>query len=438
MEGALALAPERREEWVRRHCAEEPEIRREVEALIAADREAGGFLDRPLGRAAGNGGATPVPPPTLGPYRLLRRLGEGGMSAVYLAVRAGDEYRQRVAVKILRQGMGADARRRLRTERQILAALDHPNIARFLFGDTTADGLPFFAMEFVDGLRIDDYCHRQQLAVEERLALFLEVCSAVEYAHRNLVVHRDLKPGNILVTRDGTPKLLDFGIAKLLNPDLTGPEPAPTVRWLRLLTPVYASPEQIRGEPITTATDVYSLGVLLFELLTGTLPIRLSGSSPGEAERAVLEQEPRRPSTAVLEAADPAAPGDGATATARPERRRRRDLHRRLAGDLDHILLKALRQEPARRYSSVERFAEDVRRHLRGEPVRARKGTLAYRTGRFLKRHRWQVAALAPSPWSSASPPSWRRRPAASGARPRRSPTSATRRAARATGASGS
>jgi eukaryotic-like serine/threonine-protein kinase len=371
-----------------------------VEALIAADRDAGPFLETPPSAETAGESAVASPWHTLGPYRLLRRLGEGGMSVVYLAVRDGDEYRQQVAVKILRQGMDADARRRLRTERQILAALDHPHIARFLFGDTTEDGLPFFAMELVDGVRVDEHCRQNQLSVDERLALFLKICSAVEYAHRNLVVHRDLKPGNILVTRDGTPKLLDFGIAKLLNPELRDSELAATARWQRLLTPAYASPEQMRGEAITTATDVYSLGVLLFELLTGTLPIRFSGTSAPEVERAVLEQEPRRPSAAVLEIAGPAPlaataePGGRSTA-ARLERRRRRELHRRLAGDLDHILLKALRKEPARRYSSVEQLAEDVQRHLRGEPVRARKGTLAYRTGRFLKRHRWQVAALA-------------------------------------------
>ena len=309
------------------------------------------------------------------------------MSEVYLGVRSNDEYRQRVAVKILRQGVGPDAGLRLRRERQILAALDHPHIARFLFGDTTEDGVPFFAMEYVDGLRIDEFCHQHRLSVDQRLDLFLRICSAVEYAHRNLVVHRDLKPGNILVTGDGHPKLLDFGIAKLLNPDLLEPDAAPTVKWLRRLTPSYASPEQVRGEPMTTATDIYSLGVLLYELLTGALPLQLWGLSTAEAERAVLESEPKRPSAVVqAEAAssDPSADSG----------RDLRDLRRRLTGDLDHILLKALRKEPARRYSSVERFAEDLQRHLRGEPVQARKGTLAYRGGRFLRRHRWQVSAL--------------------------------------------
>jgi eukaryotic-like serine/threonine-protein kinase len=393
LEEALDLDPDSQQEWVRLQCADEPDVQREVEALLVADRRSEGFLDPPPGPGAAVADLDPdleratEPPRRLGPYRLLRCLGRGGMSAVYLAVRADDEYRQRVAVKILRQGMGPDARRRLRVERQILAALDHPYIARFLFGDTTADGLPFFAMEFVEGLRVDEYCRRRRLSVDERLDLFLKICSAVEYAHRNLVVHRDLKPGNILVTDDGTPKLLDFGIAKLLAPGLApAGSVATTARWARVLTPAYASPEQIWGEPITTATDVYSLGVLLYELLTGAPPLRFGDAAPGEVERAVREQEPRRPSAAAL---DP--DGSGGTTRDRP----RRELHRRLAGDLDQILLKALRKEPNRRYSSVERFAEDLRRHLRGEPVRARKGTLAYRSNRFLKRHRWQTAAGA-------------------------------------------
>jgi serine/threonine-protein kinase len=392
LEGALELGPEERAEWLRDRCSREPEIRDEVESLLRADRRAGRFLEQPLGRAskasaaagATAGAADPRPPERLGPYRLLEPLGHGGTSSVYLAVRGDDEYRQRVAVKILRPGVGSDAGRRLRVERQILAHLDHPNIARFLYGDTTGDGLPFFAMELVEGVRVDRYCREHQLSIEQRLELFLEICSAVEYAHRNLVVHRDLKPGNILVTRDGRPKLLDFGIAKLLDPELAGPESATTVHWLRVLTPAYASPEQVRGEPISTATDVYSLGVLLYELLTGVLPIPLAGASgagsappsTAEIERAVLEQEPRRPSAAVVDAGRP-------------------ELRRHLAGDLDQIVLKALRKEPGHRYSSVERLAEDIHRHLRGEPVRARKGTLAYRTGRFLRRHRWQTAAAA-------------------------------------------
>jgi non-specific serine/threonine protein kinase/serine/threonine-protein kinase len=342
----------------------------------------------------------------VGPYRLIRPIGRGGMGAVYLAVRDDDVFQKRVAIKLLKRGMDTEAIvRRFQHERQILAALEHPNIASLLDGGTTADGLPYFAMEYVEGQPITEYCDGRQLDTNARLELFRHVCAAVQYAHQNLIVHRDIKPANVLVTNDGTPKLLDFGIAKLLNPELAGHTMVPTVAGMQLLTPEYASPEQVRGETVTTATDVYSLGVLLYELLTARLPYRLTGRTAADVLRAVCESPPVRPSTAVTQLADQgsdggdahrtdAAPQDVHTRATDGVRPARRDLlRRRLAGDLDNILLKALSKEPARRYASVDQFSEDVRRHLSGLPVVARKDTLAYRTAKFVRRNRAVVVA---------------------------------------------
>ncbi|HEV3409601.1 MAG TPA: protein kinase, partial [Chthoniobacterales bacterium] len=298
-----------------------------------------------------------------------REIGRGGLGAVYLAARADDEYRKEVALKLIRRGLDTDdILRRFRTERQILAQLDHPNIARLLDGGTTDDGLPYFAMEYVRGEPINTYCDLHRLKLSERLELFRKVCAAVTYAHQNLVVHRDLKPSNILVTADGEPKLLDFGIAKLLSADheLVFTQTAP---GLRAMTPDYASPEQMKGEKITTASDVYSLGVLLYEVLSGQKPYRVKTRTTEEISRAVTEQEPQRPSTAAAT--------DGSA----------------LRGDLDNIVLKALRKEPERRYSSVEGLAEDLRRYQEGRPVLARPRTFTYRSSKFIRRNK--VAVLA-------------------------------------------
>ena len=343
----------------------------------------------------------------IGPYRLIRTIGHGGMGTVYLGVRDDDAFQKRVAIKVLKRGTDTDAVvSRFRHERQILASLDHPYIAGLLDGGTTPDGLPYFAMEYVEGQPIVEYCEWQKLGTTARLQLFSKVCAAVQYAHQNLVIHRDIKPGNVLVTADGTPKLLDFGIAKLLNPELGG-HMAPTIPGFELMTPEYASPEQVRGDPVTTATDVYSLGVLLYELLTGRRPYRLTSRAPAEVARVVCESVPVRPSTAVTAGPDRTAldhvvTGDDASATptrtGRPDRAPAADLQRlrrRLAGDLDNIVLKALSKEPARRYASADQFAEDVRRHLAGLPVIARKDTLGYRTGKFVRRNRAAVVAAA-------------------------------------------
>jgi len=339
----------------------------------------------------------------LGPYRLIREIGHGGMGTVYLGVRDDDAFQKRVAIKVLKRGMDTEGIvLRFRHERQILASLEHPFIAGLLDGGTTPDGRPYFAMEYVEGQPIVDYCDAHRLDTTARLELLGKVCAAVQYAHQNLIIHRDIKPANVLVTADGTPKLLDFGIAKLLNPELAGYTLAPTVPGLQMMTPEYASPEQVRGEAVTTATDVYSLGVLLYELLTGRLPYRLTSRAPADIVRIVCESEPVRPSTAIAGIdMQPAPDAAGASAQeptqpAKPDRPRTADvdlLRRQLAGDLDNIILKALSKEPVRRYASVDQFAEDLRRHRAGLPVIARKDTWTYRTGKFVRRNRAVVVA---------------------------------------------
>ena len=325
----------------------------------------------------------------VGPYRLLRRIGSGGMGAVYLARRADDRSRRQVAVKLIRRGFeSVESLHRFRIERQILARLDHPSIARLYDGGTTDDGRPYLVMEYIEGLRIDTYCDRHRLDVDQRLELFLEVCSAVHHAHQNLLVHRDLKPANMMVRADRRVKLLDFGIAKVLAPRRFLPDAADTRTGSQPMSPAYASPEQIRGAPITIASDVYSLGVVLFELLAGRGPYRLRDGLPHELERAICEQQPARLPRAVSPA-----PGDrGDPAAGRSCGARRRDLRRRLAGDLEHIVAKALAKDPRCRYGSVEQLVRDLRRHLQARPA-ARPAARGCRLGRFLRRHRAALAA---------------------------------------------
>jgi len=373
-----------RSELLDRLCGADHELRQEVEGLLAADEESQGFLEPPppSGERA-PGGALP-PAPRVGPYRVLEKIGEGGMSSVYVAAREDQAYEKRVAVKFFRPELESPALvQRFHVERQILANLDHPYIARLLDGSSTADGVPYLIMDYVEGQPIDEYCDTRRLSVEARLELFRKVCTAVQYAHANLVVHRDVKPSNILVRGDGEPKLLDFGIAKLLSPGVGPVRHEPTRLGAYVMTPEYASPEQARGEPVTTAADVYSLGVLLYRLLTGTLPYDVENRPLPEILRAVCEEEPARPS-ARAGALDAEVAGARGTTP--------RALARRLAGDLDTIVLKALRKEPERRYASVEQMSEDVRRHLAGLPVMARPDTLAYRTAKFARRHRLGVA----------------------------------------------
>jgi eukaryotic-like serine/threonine-protein kinase len=331
---------------------------------------------------------------TLGHYKIIEKIGSGGMGAIYLAERNDEEFQKQVAIKIIKRGMDTnEILRRFRTERQILANLDHPNIARLLDGGTTEDGLPYFVMEYIKGQPIDKYCDENRLSITERLKLFRNACSAVDYAHRNLVIHRDLKPSNILVTKDGTPKLLDFGIAKILRSDTASETTEITETIYRVMTPEYASPEQIKGESVTVSSDVYSLGVLLYQLLTGHRPYKLKSRSPEEIARVICEDEPERPSTAISRIAE-VAPTDSVKSqpttqeylcevrSTVPEK-----LCRQLRGDLDNIVLMALSKNPEERYSSVEEFSLDISRYLEGAPVRARKANSAYQSAAFLKRN---------------------------------------------------
>lgn len=330
-------------------------------------------------------GDTRKPGELIGLYRILRVLGRGGMGEVYLCERADDQYRKQVAIKLVSSGLiSRQIQNRLRTERQILATLDHPNIARLLDGGTTAEGVPYLVMEYVEGEPIDSYCDRRQLTIGERLDLFRIVCSAVQAAHRNLIVHRDLKPTNILVTADGTPKLLDFGIAKLLDVRQTAHTVAMTQADIRILTPDHASPEQIRGQPITTASDVYVLGVLLYELLAGRRPFKVEGLRLIDIERLICEQPPVLPSQALSPAE---MSREELELTAAQRRTTVVRLRRQLAGDLDNIILMAMRKEPERRYGSVEQLAADVGNHTSGMPVIARRDTWSYRARKFVGRH---------------------------------------------------
>ena len=381
-------------------CAGDTEAQRAVEEMLAADARETTFLDEPAlrredGDAAATGSARALRGGRIGPYRLLRRIGQGGMGSVYLAVRDDKALDRQVVVKLVRSGMESEElKRRLEIERQILASLDHPNIARIYDGGTTDEGLPYFVMEYIEGEPIDSYCDRRRLAVDERLELFLKICAAVQSAHQKLVVHRDLKPSNILVTEGGEPKLLDFGIAKLLDPELVASTIEPTATWNRMLTPHYASPEQVRGEMVTTASDVYSLGVVLYQLLTGLLPFKFTYLSPQDIERILAEQEPELPSRAVKDSASSTRGSEDATTQVAAQHRGStpRDLARRLGGDLDAIVLKALREDASERYSTVGQLAADLERHRDGLPVAARRGSWRYRTVKFIRRNRRAVA----------------------------------------------
>jgi serine/threonine-protein kinase len=396
----------RRQAFAEQTLGGDAEALREVLSLLRADARARGFLELPLVEPAAGGAAEAQGAAwigkRIGPYRLVGKLGEGGMSTVYLAEREDEQYRRQVAIKVVRSAFaGEDQLRRFRAERQILASLDHPGIARLYDGGATEEGLPYLVMEYIEGEPIDDFCDRRRLTIAQRIELFRAVCSAVHYAHQNLVVHRDLKPGNILVTTAGLPRLLDFGIAKLLTPELLPAGPVTTVAWLRLMTPYYASPEQILGKPVTTGSDVYSLGLLLYKLLTGRLPRRFAGQAPAAIERVVTEEEPEKPSAAVGRGGrdgpeGPPTPEAGQLeAVARARGVRPAQLRRLLAGDLDTVVLSALRRDPQRRYGSAEQLSEDLRRHLEGLPVLAHPDSLPYRAGKFLRRHRLAVGAAA-------------------------------------------
>jgi serine/threonine protein kinase/Flp pilus assembly protein TadD len=384
-QAALDLAPGDREPYITNACAGDESLKHEVEALLTQYEAAGNFIDEPVYKEHGlqalaalmkEEDVDPLLGRLLGAYRIEREIGRGGMGTVYEAVRADNVFRRRVAAKVVKRGMDTDfILRRFRNERQILADLDHPNIARLLDGGTTDDGLPFFIMEFIEGEPVYRYCDAQHLSIRERLDLFRRIADAVHYAHQSAVIHRDIKPSNILVSRDGVPKLLDFGIAKLLNPELAADTIDPTLTSMRLMTPEYASPEQINGENASPASDIYSLGVLLYELLTGHRPYRLKNRALHEIARVVSEEEPEPLSSAVTRADGLVSTGLEAYATlAFVYQARRADvetLRRELAGDLERIVMKALRKEPSERYKTARELCEDITRYLEGHPVSA-------------------------------------------------------------------
>ncbi|MGD0297666.1 MAG: protein kinase [Bryobacteraceae bacterium] len=367
---ALELPAEQRTGFIRQACGSDQALLAEVESLLLHHDQADSLLENsPTARWQSFEPAA-FAGKRIGAYKIVRQLGEGGMAVVYLGERDDEQFRKRVAIKMLRPGFyTAEIVHRFRNERQTLAALDHPNIVKLLDGGSTEDGLPYLVMDYVGGLPIDEFCALHQLSVPARLELFLGVCAAVQYAHQNLVIHRDLKPGNILITKDGVARLLDFGIAKLLNPEFLQTPLVTRTEW-RPLTLEYASPEQLRGEPVAEASDVYSLGVVLYELLAGRRPFVASGRTRLEIERMVCDQTPERPSAAVTETGG----------------------RRALEGDLDTIILKALRKEPQQRYASVGELSEDIQHHLDGIPVKARNPTLPYRSGRFVRRHKESFA----------------------------------------------
>ena len=407
---ALARDAGERAAFLTAECAGDDELRQIVASLISQQK----FIDDPVfemlakldpesrandpdrtsadtvnvGVQRAPGSTSRIEGTRLGAYRITREIGHGGMGSVYLAARADDVFHKEVAIKIVHRGLAhADLLRRFHQEREILASLDHPAIARIIDGGSTEEGLPYLVMDYVDGRPIDAWCDEHQLNVSERLKLFRAACAAVQHAHQRLVLHRDIKPAHILVTLNGDVKLLDFGIAKLFADDGLARTLPQTETATRIMTPEYASPEQVRGDAVHTASDVYALGVVLYELLTGRWPYGTRGRMLYDVVRAICDEEPTRPSIAVsqMEEAPRAIVAEGSVDA----------LRRRLEGDLDNILVKALEKDTSRRYTSVEQFSEDIRRHLEGFPVSARKDTVAYRAHKFVRRHRVGVAAAA-------------------------------------------
>lgn len=368
---ALEIDPDLLPTYLDRACSGDTDIRREVESLLASAVESSDFIESPVFSATQlTGKSSAMTGRKFGNFEVIDEIGVGGMGAVYLAKRTGQEFKQQVALKVVRQSISdSQMIERFRRERRILASLNHPNIAKLIDGGVSETGEPYLAMEYVEGETITDFVGRTKPSLNETLRLFIKVCHAVAYAHRNLIVHRDIKPGNILVTIDGEPKLLDFGLARLVDDSIEG-DPTQTQTAFRALTPAYASPEQIRGAPITTSSDVYSLGIVLFELLTGERPFHFERKSIDEIIRTITTSKPTLPSRST-----PAASF--------------------LKGDLDNIILTSLRNEPERRYRSVELFADDIGRHLKGLPVLARPNTLKYRSSKFIGRHKFGVLAAS-------------------------------------------
>ena len=393
---AIELRGAEREEFIDKACKGDKPLREELESLLKAhenpgvlDKSPGNFMKSVLSHhAVGDKKGEQV-----GPYKIIRLLEHGGMGSVYLARRTDGHFEQKVALKLLRTGFSTEEQtRRFLAERQILASLSHEHIARLYDGGVTAEGQPWFAMEYIEGLPIDEYCDKHNLTIRERLKLFTRICEAVQYAHRKLIVHRDLKPSNILVTKEGTVKLLDFGIAKALKQNEILPQTAPLTRPGQLpLTPAYASPEQVLGEAVTTGSDIYQLGVVLYELLCGCRPYEVSGKTPSEIERIVCEENPTRPSTAITKIAKSSGEILKEITSSRGTGLKR--LKEKLSGDLDLIVLKALRKEPHRRYNSAEQLNTDIERYLEGRPVNAHTDSFSYRAGKFINRHKTGVTA---------------------------------------------
>ena len=392
---ALELPHERRDALLAERFADAPELLAEARALLAAEAAAGRLEPRehaPLAaRLDAEGAADPWLGRVLDRWRLLEPLGAGGMGSVYLAERTDAAFEQRVALKLLRASLtGEDGRARFRTEQRALARLEHSGIVRLIDGGVTPEGIPYLVTEHVDGLAVDRWCDAHALEVRGRVKLFLQICDAVRFAHSNLVVHRDLKPSNVLVDREGRARLLDFGIARLLDAGAQQGDDATRTRTeLRALTPRYASPEQVRGEPVSTASDVYSLGVVLYELLTGRAPYAVPTGAPSQVESAICDSRPERPSTVVTG-------GDGARAGELAALRQvdPASLRRALAGDLDAVVLRCLAKEPERRYAGAGELRDDLARWLDGLPVHARPDSLGYRARTFVRRHRLAVGAV--------------------------------------------
>jgi eukaryotic-like serine/threonine-protein kinase len=395
-EKALELPEEEREVFIKNECENDEELRDEVISLLRADKKehsifsgsAADFISLDNSVLEGK---------IFGNYHALKQIGTGGMGSVYLAERADGVFEQKVALKIVKPGMNSrEIISRFEGERQILARLQHPNIARLLDGGISDLGLPYFTMEYVQGKPITEYCDEKNLTIEQRLELFKRVCEAVLYAHQNLVIHRDLKPSNILVEENGTVKLLDFGIAKVFEEEEN--QTSLTKTGMRVMTPEYASPEQVKGEPVSTATDIYSLGLILYQLLSGCPPYEIKSSSALEMEKVICLTEPQKPSTMITKISSADSDSNEKITSDYITKKRSTNLTRlkkRISGDLDNICLMAIRKEPTRRYSSVAQFISDIDNHLNGLPITARKSTAAYRAGKFVKRHKTGVTVAS-------------------------------------------
>ncbi len=398
----LDLESGKREAYLKESLKHDPSMLREVLDLLKAYEKSGALdatLDSFKTNALSNWSNKILKGKQIGAYRIIEEVGYGGMGTVYLAERADGAFKQWVALKLLRTGFtSSEQQRRFRNERQILATLSHDHIARLYDGGITQDGQPYIVMEYVKGEPLDKYCQSCRLNIQQRLKLFMHVCSAVQYAHRKLIVHRDLKPDNILVTKEGKVKLLDFGIAKVLaskNTDIFDENLSQTQTGLLPLTPTYASPEQVRGEAITISSDIYQLGLILYELITGFRPYDVTGKTPSQIENIICEKEPDRPSTALTHSRNlplKKAPNPLQLSN-QPEHKNLRQLRRKLRGDLDAIVMQSIRKEPERRYESSQQLASDIKQYLEGRPVSAHPDSWAYRSKKFIRRHRPGVAA---------------------------------------------